>query len=250
MNHFYISLRLSHWAKKHIAASRIIIVLGHVLLTIIAVFLSFMLRDFGISLGSTIQWFLISVYLIALFTYPSKNQKVTRYNIRQFYIRQKTCDLLLISTTFILIIQQGNQALIFRNIPLLNSFSSSTQAAVPVRILSTNLDSSEGLKESIKKNDLSEGAKKDVRKSLKLKLSSFIKKHRKNAEDDRLGWTILAVMGGIALLLLIAVLSCNLSCSGAEGAALLLGIGGGGLVIFLFIKLMIKFYRKKEGQKP
>jgi hypothetical protein len=46
------------------------------------------------------------------------------------------------------------------------------------------------------------------------------------------------------------VLSCNLSCSGAEGAALLLGIGGGGLVIFLFIKLMIKFYRKKEGQKP
>lgn len=250
MSHFLIALNFSKWAKKYIAASRIIIVFSHVLLTIIAVFLSFMFRDFGISLGSTIQWVLISVYLIALFMYPSKNQKVTGYDKRQFYIRQKTCDLLLISATFMLIVQQGNQALIFQNIPLLNSFSTKTQAAVPVRISNSMKDSSELSNPDINKKNSPNVLKKDLRKRLKTQLSELVRANGNYTQGEKLGLTILAILGAAALLFLIAMLACNLSCSGAEGAAILIGVVGVGAVAFLFIKLMHSIYRKKEGQKP
>ena len=119
---------------------------------------------------------------------------------------------------------------------------------MPYPTKQSTYDSVENFKGNGIGKDLAHGTKKEMRKNLKSKLSSFINKNQKNEEDNKLGWTILAVIGGIALLALIGILACNLSCSGAEGAAILVGVGGAGIVIFLFIKLMQNMYGNKKRQ--
>jgi hypothetical protein len=51
----------------------------------------------------------------------------------------------------------------------------------------------------------------------------------------------------VGLIGLVAALSCNLSCSGSEAAALLLLIFGTGLIIFLLVKVI---KRINDGPKP
>jgi protein-S-isoprenylcysteine O-methyltransferase Ste14 len=52
-------------------------------------------------------------------------------------------------------------------------------------------------------------------------------------------YTILAVIGAVALGFLVAAASCSLSCNGMQGLAALVGIGGGVLIVVLAI-LVIK----------
>jgi hypothetical protein len=40
------------------------------------------------------------------------------------------------------------------------------------------------------------------------------------------------------LLYLLAALACTISCNGAEGAAIVVGVVGTAAIIFLFVKLM------------
>jgi hypothetical protein len=61
--------------------------------------------------------------------------------------------------------------------------------------------------------------------------------------------TILSVIVAIGLLYLVAALSCSLSCNGSDAAAVLVGVGGTALVIFLVIIVIRGIYGKHKKKK-
>jgi hypothetical protein len=56
---------------------------------------------------------------------------------------------------------------------------------------------------------------------------------------------MLSVAVALGLLYLIAALACNLSCAGSDIAAVIVGVGGAGLVIFLLIVVIRKILGRK-----
>jgi len=59
----------------------------------------------------------------------------------------------------------------------------------------------------------------------------------------------LAVIVALGLAALVGALACELSCNGSEGAALLVGIGGTALIIFLLIITIRAIKRGKKEPK-
>jgi hypothetical protein len=89
---------------------------------------------------------------------------------------------------------------------------------------------------------------KEKKKLLKEQIRA-IKKDKDVSNAGKVALIILSVAVALGLLYLIAVLACDLSCSGSEGAATVLMIGGAGLVVFLFILALGAILGKKKRQK-
>ena len=53
----------------------------------------------------------------------------------------------------------------------------------------------------------------------------------------------MSVIIAAGLLLLLAGLSCEISCSGSEGAAIAVGLLGTGLIIFLLVRVIQRINR-------
>jgi hypothetical protein len=63
--------------------------------------------------------------------------------------------------------------------------------------------------------------------------------------------TLLVILSGLATILLLGLVTellCNLSCSGAEGAAAIVVIGSTAVIIILFLVVIRTLYRKKKKQ--
>lgn len=56
----------------------------------------------------------------------------------------------------------------------------------------------------------------------------------------------LTIVGALALLYLLAALSCSIACSGADGLAILVFVAGLGLIVWLSV-VVIKRILRKEG---
>ena len=66
-------------------------------------------------------------------------------------------------------------------------------------------------------------------------------------EGERVALIILSVVLAMLALFGIFVLACNLSCAGSEAAALIVGIGGTALVIWLLVITIRSINRKKRS---
>ena len=78
----------------------------------------------------------------------------------------------------------------------------------------------------------------------------MLRKEYKDATNgERTALIILCILIAIGLLLLVAGLSCNLSCSGSEGAATVVLIFGTGLIIFLLVKVIKRINRGKPKEE-
>jgi len=55
------------------------------------------------------------------------------------------------------------------------------------------------------------------------------------------------ILGSVWLSFLVVGLACNLSCSGAEGAAIMVGILGSAAVVFLLLKAFKMMSKKKTA---
>jgi hypothetical protein len=91
---------------------------------------------------------------------------------------------------------------------------------------------------------------KEKKKLLKEQIRA-IKKDKDVSNAGKVALIILSIAVALGLLYLIAALACDLSCSGSEGAATVLMIGGAGLIVFLFIlALRAILGKKKRAKKP
>ena len=89
---------------------------------------------------------------------------------------------------------------------------------------------------------------KEKKKLLKEQVGA-IKKDNNLSNGAKVALIILSIVAALGLLYVVAALSCSLSCGGSEGAAVLVMIGGAGLIAFLLIMAIRAILGKKKKTK-
>lgn len=241
--------KLSSWANHHKTQARIIIILSFVLLTGLGIATGVLLKDVGVSISSIAILVTIVAYIIGVIAYPSKTLKGKKLNASVFYLRQKSCDLLLAASTFCMIVCLSNQP------EKVFNYSTPLNAAIPASILFPK-DSTlktyktiEAFKASLKDETGKSLKWKEKKKLLKEQIRG-IKKSDEMSKGAKLALIILSVAVASGLFYLVMVLACNLSCNGSEGAAALVAIGGVGLVVFLLLIAIRAIVGRKKNPKP
>ncbi len=241
--------RLSAWAKGDKKTARFLIVISFIVLNILGVFTGVLLGDLGIDMSYDIFLSFSIICLAALLIYPSRRLRKEKLTARAFYIRQKSCDALLVATTFCMIVFLGNRPEMLSNYfpaahaSVTTSHSlpkdSSAKAYKPVREFSAAMKDENG--KLLKWKERKKLLKEQVR---------AIKKSTDMSNGGKAALIVLSVLVALGLVLLVASLACELSCSGSEAAAVLVGIGGTALIIFLLVITIRGILGKKRKKKP
>lgn len=100
--------QISYWAKNHKIEARTTIVICHIILNILAIITGYLLHEIGFSFLPVFIFCSISILLIAIIVYPSKYLKGVHFSSSAFYNLQKTCDFIIVSCTFCMIVYLSN----------------------------------------------------------------------------------------------------------------------------------------------
>lgn len=238
--------QLSFWAKKHKWPSRFIIVSSFIIMNILGIVTGYLFNSLNVTFSSLVLLLTILVFLIAWLKYPSRKKTTNAIEKDRSYIMQKTCDMVLIGTTFMMFVYFGH-----RQTSPINYFVPTSSAA---NTFSLPKDSSKTYKslEEFKKMLSDENGKPLKLKERKKLLKNQIKAI-KNADDLSTGGKIalitLCILLALVLAYGVAALACSLSCSGAEGAAVVVAILGLAGIILLTVFLIRSILRKTKKHK-
>lgn len=237
--------QLSFWAKQHKWSSRFIIVFSFIGMNALAIITGLLFNELNINFSSVLFLLSILVFAIAWLKYPNiKKDRIHTYAFR------KTCDAVLIGTTFFMFMYFGNRQT--------TPFNSSVLFASSVTDLSLPKDSTKTYKsaEEFKKSLYDESGKplkwKERKKLLKQQVKA-IKNDKTMSEGGKVGLIILCILLAVILAYGVAALSCSLSCSGSEGAATvvaILGLAGIVLLTIFVIRSILRKSKKEKKPKP
>lgn len=227
---------ISLWAFHHKWAARISLVLIYILLNITAFFFAEALHAENIRIPAYISYLLCLSFCIAFILYPSRKEK-SRY--KNFYVFQKTMDGILITVSFLLVICTLDGFLTETNSFHYPSLSAAEAIVKPKRPFPKIILQGKQISFMVKHW-------KQVKKNYRL-----LRKTYKDSSKGGKVWLIaLASLVAAALLIGVMSLSCNLSCSGNEGAAAVVLILGVGLIVFLLIKIIQRIGRGPKQKEP
>ena len=233
--------QLSFWAREHKWSSRFIIVFSFIAMNILGVMTGMLFYDLELSFS---VWFIIAAVLIFCFAwwkYPGQRQVISKTEKGRSYAFRKTCDSILIGSTFLMFVYFGNRQV--------TPFSSSVLSASAVNSFSRPKDSTKTYKtaEEFKRSLNDENGKplklKERKKLLKQQVKA-IKKDKTMSDGGKAGLIILCVLLALVLAYGVAALSCSLSCSGSEGAAVVVAILGLAGIVLLSIFVIRAIVRK------
>jgi uncharacterized membrane protein YiaA len=238
--------KLSYWGKHHKQAARLIIIFSLLLLTIIGYYTGTWMSELALSVPESILFLAVFFYIIGVIAYPQQQGSHKTSKTKKFYFRQKVCDTGLVISTFVMIVYLTNHPETF-----IHSIVPANAASVNSLILpkDSSVKTYKSIREfsaSIKDKDGNMLKWKERKKLLKEQVRS-IKRADNLSKGDKAGLIFLAVIVALGLSLLVGALACQISCGGSEGAALLVGIGGTALIIYL---LIITIRSIKNGKKP
>jgi len=172
---------------------------------------------------------------IAWWKYPEKKQVANKLEKSRQYVFQKTCDSILIASTFLMFVYFGNQHV--------SSYSTSVFSASSVKSAFLPNDSTKAYKsiDAFKKSLYDEAGRplklKERKKLLKQQIKA-IKKDNAMSDGEKVGLIILCVLLALILGYGVAALSCSLSCSGSEGAAVAVAVLGlAGIVLLTYFAI-------------
>ena len=226
---------LSYWAKHHVAYARIILLVCHGSLAVIACFLGTTVT--GIELSP----FWTGLLAVALFavaaTYPGNKKN---------YTRRKLYDFLIASGGFLLIFCVANQL----NKPL--SFYQTVAAIKIVEPSPYKFAEAKKLLEQFHKGEKTSFTAKEkrfIKKEFKYQLGQYAKAKvlRKKATTEQVLLIILACIAAVGLLYLVAALSCSIACSGADALAVIVLIAGTAGIVWGLVNL-IRLIKKKKRE--
>lgn len=233
--------QLSFWAKQHKWSSRFIIVFSFLIMNALAIITGSLFNDLNINFP---VWFLvlsILAFSFAWLKYPNEDQDRGRT-----YVLRKTCDSILIGSTFLMLTFFGNHRL--------NPFDNSILFASTVNSYSLPKDSTKAYKsvEDFKKSLYDESGKplkwKERKKLLKEQVKA-IKKDKTISDGGKVGLIILCVLLALILAYGVAALACSLSCAGSDAAAVIVAVLGLGGIVLLTIFLIRSIIRKSKKEK-
>lgn len=240
---------LSLWAKNHKWATRILIIIAFLFLDIIGIITGVLMNDLSIIINPAIFYFFVILFIATIGFYPRKSNKKTSITQHVFYVRQKSCDLVLAGSTFLMIVCIGNNDSILETNFI--SAAASTRS-IPVSTADSTLKPYKSIAafSASMKNENGKLLKWNERRKLLKEQIRGIKKANDISKGGKAALMILCSLIAAGLLLLIVAWSCDLSCSGSDGAALLVGVGGTAAVIFLLLLAVRLIYgRIKKGKK-
>jgi membrane protein implicated in regulation of membrane protease activity len=241
--------QLSFWAKQNKGASRFLIVLAFMIMNFLGIVTGFLFNSLSVNFSSLVLLFTILVFLLAWWKYPIKKVNASPNEKNRSYIFQKTCDLILIGSTFVMFVYFGN-----RQISPVNYFVFTASSASS---LSHSKDSSNTYKsiEEFKKMMKDENGKTLKLKERKKLLKKQIREIR-NADNlsssGKVFLIILCVLLAVVLAYGVAGIACSLSCSGSEGAAVvvaILGLAGIVLLTFFLIRGIVRKSKKEKAKE-
>ncbi|MBC7875010.1 MAG: hypothetical protein H7Y01_13490 [Ferruginibacter sp.] len=240
--------KISSWAKDHKWSARIIIVLSFAILNILGVITGGLLTSLGITIPGAIFVFFACTYCAGFIAYPSRSLKKKKLGAAAFYVRQKSCDLLLAGSTFLMIVCLGNRpGQLFRYDMSFNAALASNTSLPKDSTLNT-YKTIAAFSASMKDENGKSLKWKERKKLLKEQVKA-IKKSTEPSKGGKVALIILSVIVAIGLLGLVLGLACNLSCSGSDAAAILVGVGGTALVVFLLVITIRAIQGKKKKPK-
>jgi hypothetical protein len=229
--------RISLWAAHNKGKARLCFVAIYLLLHVVCFFFSEALLAAGIEVPVYFSYLLCMPLFTAFILYPSRKEK-SRY--RHFYRFQKTMDGVLFLSSFLLIICTFNQLTTNHLWPHASSSFAAEPSIKPVNVF-----------RKIKVQTAQATFIVKHVKELKANVRLLRKAYKESSKGGKTALIILATVVAAFLWVLVLGLSCNLSCSGAEGGALAVLILGTGLITLLLIKVIMAINRSpKKKEKP
>jgi len=186
----------------------------------------------GIHFSNVSKDLLIGAFLTSSLLYPVKHTSIKL--LKHSYLRQKAFDLTLAVSGFMLMVAAGNDPVMRGSYTKMISF---INPGYENRIENLRPEPKQLLYYQNDGQQIKEQAVPD--------------KEDKTRRKKTLA-TIFASLGFLALGFLVAGAACSLSCNGMEGLAYLVGIGGGALIIGLWIYAIKSIWhpKPKTGKKP
>jgi len=237
---------ISAWAHRHNSQARFIIIISWILLTFLGMYIGSTLKELETILPMQVFSISVILFLVSFVVYPLGVRGRMKKNS---YFFRKSCDFVVGASSFIMVVCAANQPSIF-----LDSYQS-IYAALHSRSVVPK-DSARRTYQTI--NEFSASMKDKEGKMLKWKerkklLKAQVKGIRKSSDTtkgEKTALIILSAIVALGLLALVASAACSLSCNGSDAAAILVGVGGTALVIWLLIVVIRKIRQKSSVSSP
>lgn len=226
---------ISAWAFKNVWPSRFIIIASTLLLNCLGFFVGDALQLLHTALPLWAFYTAATIFGAVFLLYPDKKG---RHFFKSFYWYRKTCDLILCGTTFFLFVCLGNNPQRLAGQGLTATLATTVSGIQPT-------EKKAGIQPLLKKL-----SKKTWKRVLAQKIFKLRKEYKESTEGQKVALIILSVFVALILIILVATLSCSISCSGADGAAILVAILGVSLITFLLIKVIKRINNGPKKPKP
>ena len=238
--------KISVWANRHKWQARIILVIAIFLLSGAGIASGLLLKDISVVIPSSLLLLFVLIYFTGLVLYPAQAAR-NRLGSSLFYRQQKMADIILAASAFLLFVCISNDASPSK---ILFPGFQPASASIPVSVADSTVRAYKTFAEFSKQMKDENGKQlqwKERKKLLKQQVKA-IRQANDMSRGEKTVLIILSVLLAMGLIFLIAGLSCSLSCSGAEGAAIVLALGGTALIVFLLI-LAIRSINNKGRKK-
>lgn len=220
--------QLSFWASRHVAASRVVIVLIYFLLNISGYITGLLLWDIQIEL-KPLFINTVALLVIGLFLLYKKNAP--------FY-KRKLMEGSMGVCTFCIICFYGNQ---INNPQPYFPLVAATQAVTYIKI-----NERIAVEENLHQDKESSLQHKELKKQLK----KIRAEEKENPVWVKVLLIILTLLVALWLIAVLTFFACSLSCNGAEAAAWIIGIiGVSGIIVLVTFVIRTILGRKKKRKK-
>ncbi len=229
--------QLSLWARNHVWPARIIIVAAYFLLNVTGWLLGEQLAMNNIYLSQTHFYIGTVLVLAGFFAYPSKKDKRV---LKHFYRFQKSCDGLLVGGTFVLIVCLAQP----QSLPQ-PWMGFSAQATVTPTHVQPATQAKQSFFRKVANSAIKWlGVDKAVQKKIQKNAQKLMAEYKRSSTGGKVALISLTIIVAAFLAMLVLSWSCSLSCNGSDAAAIIVGVLGMGLIIFLSVKVINRINRR------
>ncbi|RYF79167.1 MAG: hypothetical protein EOO03_18380 [Chitinophagaceae bacterium] len=223
---------ISLWARHHRPAAILIIILAKLLLAGTAIYTGILFTRAGISFSTGWIYLYAALFMAVAFLYGSQAAN---------YYRRKLMDGLLLACTFLMVVVFSN------NGERVNFTMTGWALTAPTTKEKPTAKQILASLEHRDKKDLTRREKRILKQEFQVQLKQFVAAKIKGdkQKSSEAGSIILLIVAALGLGFLLASLVCSLSCSGAEAAAIIVGIVGFVGLIWL-LAIMIKRIKRKQ----
>ncbi|MEP7279675.1 MAG: hypothetical protein ABI813_13580 [Bacteroidota bacterium] len=242
--------KLSVWASHHRGKARILIVLMHLLLFVLAVNTGNSLMQLGIYPATFFIYIPVLLFFAVVFLYPSRWRSALRFSKRQWYAIRKSLDFILSACFFILVCFIANYYGRMQATGLVTTAEAADVANNPEKPTAATILTSLAYRD---KSTLTRTEKRILKNEFRKQLGIYAK--AKLTRDDEAGkkavFIILSIIGAIGLCVLLAGLACSIACNGSAVGAVVVGVLGlaGILWLLIFVINKIKLHQKKPAEE-